>query len=169
MSGVTFFGYRIPAKQVIGGLVFWFIIGTVLWSTRNLPMFEEGAPGPRFMPVVLTILFSVLTVFYWIEAATKVTAGEPAVSSEDEGRNFVRPAAFFGVAVALALLWNTLGAVLTVFLCSVVELRFIEHFTWMRTVVTALAISAVALVLFQIVLGVALPGGVFEFLSYIRL
>ena len=169
MSGVTCFGYRIPAKQVIGGLVFWLIIGTVLWSTRNLPMFEEGAPGPRFMPVVLAILFSILTVLYWIEAAAKVTADELVETRDDDKRNFGRPAAFFGIAVALVLLWNTLGAVLTVFLCSVVELRFIEQFTWLRTAVTALAISAVALVLFQIILGVALPGGVFESLSYLRL
>jgi hypothetical protein len=165
MNGLTCFGYRIPPKQLVGGLVFWFIIGTVLWSTRNLPMFEEGAPGPRFMPVVLATLFSVLTVFYWVESATRVATDEPA----DGDRNFRRPAAFFGIAVLLTLCWNSLGAVLTVFLCSVVELRFIEHFTWLRTVVTALAISAVALVLFQIVLGVALPGGVFESLSYIRL
>jgi hypothetical protein len=168
MSGLTCFGYRIPTKQLIGGLVFWLIIGIVLWSTRNLPMFDEGAPGPRFMPVVLMVLFSILNVFYWLEAATKVTV-EEAVKSADEERSFRRPAAFFAIAVALAALWDTLGAVLTVFLCSVVELRFIEHFNWLRTIGTALAISAVALVLFQIVLGVALPGGVLEFLSYIRL
>lgn len=168
MNGLTCFGYRIPTKQLIGGMVFWFIIGTVLWSTRNLPMVEEGAPGPRFMPVVLAALFSVLTVFYWIESATKVAADEPA-EAVDGDRNFMRPAAFFSIAVALALLWDSLGAVLTVFLCSVVELRFIEHFSWLRTVATALAISAVALVLFQIILGVALPGGLFESLSYLRL
>jgi hypothetical protein len=165
MSGLTCFGYRIPAKQLVGGLVFWFIIGTVLWSTRNLPMFEDGAPGPRFMPVALSVLFSILNVLYWIEAATKMEADE----ASDEDRNFARPAAFFAIAVVLALCWDALGAVLTVFLCSFVELRFIERFSWSRTIVTALLISAVALVLFQIILGVALPGGVFESLSYIRL
>jgi hypothetical protein len=165
MSGLTCFGYRIPVKQLIGGLVFWFIIGTVIWSTRNLPMFEEDAPGPRFMPVVLSALLSVLVVLYWIESATRMASDEPS----DGERDFRRPAAFFGIAVVLALCWDTLGAVLTVFLCSVVELRFIEHFPWLRTFATALAISAVALVLFQIILGVALPGGLFESLSYLRL
>lgn len=180
MSGLTCFGYRIPPKQLIGGVVFWVVIATVLWSTRHLPMFDEGAPGPRFMPVVLMALFSVLNVFYWIEAATPIsvaptpleqaTDGGAAPDGEvEEERSFGRPAAFFGIAVLLMLLWNTLGAVLTILLCSVIELRFIEQFTWLRTVVTAFAISAVALVLFQIVLGVALPGGVFESLSYIRL
>lgn len=165
MNGLKCFGYRIPARQLLGGLVFWLIIGTVLWSTRHMPLFEDGAPGPRFMPVVLSVLFAVLNVCYWIESATREADDPPA----EGGRNLRRPAAFFGIAVVLALCWNTLGAILTVLLCSLVELRCIEGFSWRRTVVTAFLISAVALVLFQIVLGVALPGGVFESLSYLRL
>ena len=166
MRSLTCFGYRIPTKQLIGGLVLWGIIGAVLWSTRNLPMFDEGAPGPRFMPVVLAALLSLLAAFYWVEAAVKEDeADEPA----DPERGFLRPAAFFAIAVVLTLCWDSVGAVPTVLLCSIVELRFIERFSWLRTVATALAISAVALVLFQIVLGVALPGGLFESLSYIRL
>ena len=165
MSGLKIFGYRIPKKQVIGCMVFWLIVATVLWTTRHMPMFDEGAPGPRFMPVVLATLFSILNVFYWIEAATKEEGDEPA----DQERNFRRPAAFFGIAVVLALCWESVGAVLTVFVCALVELRFIEHFSWLRTFITAAIISIVMLLLFQIVLGVALPGGLFESLSYLRL
>ena len=74
-----------------------------------------------------------------------------------------------GIAVVLALCWESVGAVLTVFVCALVELRFIEHFSWLRTFITAAIISIVMLLLFQIVLGVALPGGLFESLSYLRL
>jgi hypothetical protein len=167
MNGLKCFGYRIPTRQLLGGLVFWFIIGTVLWSTRDMPLFEDGAPGPRLVPVVLSVLFAVLSVCYWIEAATREPVEERPPSGED--RNLKRPAAFFGIAVLLALCWNSLGAVLTVLLCSLVELRFIERFSWRRSIVTAFVVSAVALLLFQIVLGVALPGGVLKSLSYIRL
>ncbi len=164
MSGLKLFGYRIPARQLIGGLVLWLIVGTVLWTTRKLPVFEEGAAGPRFMPIVLAVVLAVLNVFYWIESATR----EPPEKAEDSDRAFGRPLGFVGVAVLLTVCWEPLGAVLTVFLCSVIELRFLEGFSWLRTVVTAFIISAVALVLFQIVLGVALPGGPLESLSYIR-
>lgn len=164
MSGMKVFGYRIPTKQWIGGLVLWLIVGTVLWTTRNIPVFEDGAAGPRFMPIVLAVLLGGLSVFYWIESATKEAKDE----AEDGDRAFGRPLAFVGVAVLLAVCWQSVGAVLTVFMCSVIELRFLERFSWLRTVVTALIISTVALFLFQIVLGVALPGGVLESLSYIR-
>ncbi|MEK7435381.1 MAG: tripartite tricarboxylate transporter TctB family protein [Pseudomonadota bacterium] len=163
MNGLTCFGHRIPTKQLVGGLVFWLIIATVLWTTRNMPMYEEGAPGPRFMPVVLSVLFSVLNVFYWIESATKAAADE---ASDD--RNLLRPLAFLSIIILLALCWETLGAVVTVFACAFLELRFLEHHSWVKSIVAGFIISAVALVLFQVVLGVALPGGVFESLSYIR-
>lgn len=165
MSGMKLFEYRIPTKQLIGGLVFWLIVGTVLWTTRKMPMFEDGAPGPRFMPIVLAVLFGILNVFYWIESATK----EPNDQATDSDRAFGRPLAFLGIAVLLTLCWESLGAVLTVFMCSFIELRFLEGFSLLRTLVAALIISAIALVLFQIVLGVPLPGGLFESLSYIRL
>lgn len=165
MRGLKCFGYRIPPKPLVGGLVFWIIVITVLWTTRGMPMFEEGAPGPRFMPVVLSVLFSILNVFYWFESATKEAEDE----AEDEDRNFGRPLAFLGIAILLTLCWESLGAVLTVFMCSVIELRFLESFSWLRTLGTALIISTIALVLFQIILGVPLPGGIFESLSYIRL
>lgn len=164
MNGLTCFGYRLPAKPLVGGLVFWLIIAVVLWTTRSMPMYEDGAPGPRFMPVVLSVIFSILNVFYWIESATKV-----ATDKIDDDRNFLRPLGFLSITILLALCWEALGAAVTVFMCAVLELRFLEHMSWGKSVLAGLVISAIALVLFQIVLGVALPGGVFEALSYIRL
>ena len=165
MSGMRLFGYRIPAKPFVGGLIFWFIIGLVLWNTGSLPFYSEGAPGPRLMPAVLAAIFSVLTVLYWIDAATKEPPGEHA----NEERNFLRPLAFVGITVVLALCWVPLGALLSVLLCSVIELRFLERFSWLRSIFAGLIITATVIVLFQIVLGVPLPGGLFESLSYVRL
>ena len=160
------FGYRIPPKQFVGGLVFWFIIGVVLWNTRNLPFYAEGAPGPRFMPVVLCVIFSILAVLYWIEAATKEEASE---AQDEEPRNFRRPLAFVGITALLALCWVPLGALLSVLLCAVIELRFLEGASWLRSIVAGAIIAVTAIVLFQIVLGVPLPGGLLESLSYVRL
>jgi len=165
MNGLKLFGYRIPPKQLGGGLVFWLIIGTVLWTTRGLPLYEDGAPGPRFMPLVLSIIFGFLNFFYWIEAATKEAPADEAPGD----RNFLRPLAFLAITVLLAALWESLGAALTVFACALFELRFLERLSWGKSLLAALVVSVIALVLFQVVLGVPLPGGVFEALSYIRL
>lgn len=164
MKGVTLFGWRIPARQVAGGLVFWAVIGAVVISTRNLPFWYEGAPGPRFMPLALAALFALLTVLYWIEAATKAPDDEV-----DDERSFLRPAAFVAITVTLALAWESLGAVLAVLACAFLELKFLEGFSWLRSAVASVCVSAAVLVLFQIVLGVQLPGGLLEMLSYVRM
>jgi hypothetical protein len=56
-----------------------------------------------------------------------------------------------------------------VFLCALLELRYLERYAWGKSVLVSALISAATLLLFQIVLGVALPGGLFEMLSYVRL
>lgn len=164
MKGVSLFGYRIPPKQVLGGLVFWSVIGTVVYSTRSLQFWYEGAPGPRFMPLVLSALFAVLTVLYWVEAATKADNDDG-----DDERGFLRPAAFVAIIIVLALAWESLGAVIAVLVCSFLELKFLERFSWVRSIVAAACVSGAVLVLFQFALGVQLPGGVLEMLSYVRM
>ena len=53
--------------QVVTGLLIWAIIAGLVWFTRGLPYMEEGAPGPRFMPIVLAFFLSVLNILYWME------------------------------------------------------------------------------------------------------
>ena len=166
MSGLKLFGYRIPGRQLVGGLLFWLVIGTVLWSTRDLPLYEEGAPGPRFMPVVLCAIFAVLAVLYWVEAATREPDAADAKAGE---RNLRRPAAFLGIVVLLALAWETLGAALSVLLCAFLELRFLERASLAKSIVASLVMAAAMIALFQLVLGVPLPGGVLEKLGQLRL
>jgi len=165
MSGPALFGYRIPIKQAVGGIVIWALIAAVLWSTRKMPFYDEGAPGPRFMPVVLSVTLAVLNVCYWAESLTRE---EPRTRPAEE-RNLLRPAVFLTFTVLFVLLWEPAGALVAVFLCALLELRYLERYAWGKSVLVSALISVATLVLFQIVLGVALPGGLFEMLSYVRL
>jgi uncharacterized membrane protein YadS len=165
MKVPSFFGYRIPTKQLVCGLALWFIVAVVLGSTRKMPFYAEGSPGPRFMPVVLAILLGILNSLYWVESATKVIFKK---HSMDE-RNLLRPAVFLAITILLVICWESLGALLAVLLCTLLELKFLERYSWGKSIFASLVISAATLILFQIVLGVPLPGGLFEMLSYVRL
>ena len=165
MKRPSFFGYRIPIKQMVGGLFLWAMVAIVFWSTRKMPFYAEGAPGPRFMPVVLSVCLGILNLLYWVESAAKETVEKPQFTK----RNFVRPAGFLSIIILLVLCWESLGALLTVSLCAILELKFLERYSWGKSILASLVISGATLVLFQIVLGVPLPGGLFEMLSYVRL
>jgi hypothetical protein len=165
MKGPAFFGYRIPAKQAVGGIVLWLLIAAVLWSTRKMPFYDEGAPGPRFMPVVLSVTLAILNVFYWAESATR----ESLKINPVEERNFLRPVVFLAFTILLIVLWEPIGALVAVFLCALLELRYLERYAWGRSILLSALISGATLTLFQIILGVPLPGGIFETLSYVRL
>jgi hypothetical protein len=165
MNGLVLWGYRIPAKQVVGGIVLWLLIATVLWSTRKMPFYDEGAPGPRFMPVVLSVTLAILNVFYWAESVTR----EPPKIIPAEERNLLRPAVFLAFTILLIVLWEPIGALVAVLLCALLELRYLERYAWGKSILVSALISGVTLSLFQIILGVPLPGGIFETLSYVRL
>ncbi|MBI5581093.1 MAG: tripartite tricarboxylate transporter TctB family protein [Deltaproteobacteria bacterium] len=165
MKGPSFFGYRIPIKQLVGGLFLWSMVAIVFWSTRKMTFYAEGAPGPRFMPVVLSVCLGILNLLYWVESATKESVAKPQFAE----RNLVRPAGFLAIIILLVLCWEPLGAMSAVSLCAILELRFLERYSWSRSILASFVISGATLVLFQFVLGVPLPGGLFEMLSYVRL
>ncbi|MEW6264095.1 MAG: tripartite tricarboxylate transporter TctB family protein [Thermodesulfobacteriota bacterium] len=158
-------GFSLPRPQLAGGLVVWGLVGLILHSTSDLAFWAEGSPGPRFMPLVLAVILSLLNLLYWVESAVRPPANDRLPKLEE----LYRPVCFVAVVILLILLWERLGALLTVILCAVLELRFLERYSWTRTLLVSLVMGGLTIVLFQIILGVALPGGILESLSYLRL
>ena len=150
--------------QAVAGLLVWAIIAGLVWFTRGLPYMEEGAPGPRFMPIVLALFLSVLNVLYWLE--TFFSRSEKKLSMPRLSQ-LIRPAAFFLVGLLMIFLWERLGVVATVLLSSFLELKLIEGHSWTRSVLVGLLLSISTWLLFQVILGIPLPTGPFEWLSFI--
>ncbi|HSR10787.1 MAG TPA: tripartite tricarboxylate transporter TctB family protein [Thermodesulfobacteriota bacterium] len=150
------------APQVVTGLVVWAVVAGLIGFTRGLPYIEEGAPGPRFMPLVLAVFLSFLNVLYWIETfRTRKKLSLPRLSQ------LVRPAGFFLVGLLMIFLWERLGVVATVLLSSFLELKWIEGYAWGRSLWVGAALSVSTWVLFQVLLGIPLPTGPFEWLSFV--
>jgi hypothetical protein len=157
-------GFRLKIPQLVAGLFIWAMVGCLIWFTRDLPYFQEGAPGPRFMPVVLAIFLGILNTLYWIDAfffrsQAKITLPRPS--------QLIRPAGFALIGLFMILLWERLGVVPTVLVSSFLELKLIEKYSWTRSFLVGLLLSLSTWALFQLLLGIPLPKGVFESLPFL--
>lgn len=154
---------RAHFPQVMAGLLVWVIVAGLVWFTRGLPYMEEGAPGPRFMPIVLALFLSVLNVLYWLQA---FFSGSEEKLSLPQVSQLIRPARFFLLGLLMIFLWERLGVVVTVLISSFLELKLIEGHSWTRSALVGLLFSISTWFLFQVVLGVPLPSGPFEWLTF---
>jgi hypothetical protein len=155
-------GSRLP--EVITGLLIWAVVAGLIGFTGGLPYMDEGAPGPRFMPILLAVFLSVLNIAFWTQ--TFLSRGNQQVSSSRISQ-FIRPFGFFLVGVLMVFLWERLGVVATILIASFLELKVIEEYSWMRSLWVGLLFSLSTWVLFQVLLRVPLPAGPFEFLSFL--
>jgi len=147
--------------QIWTGLLIWGIVAGLVWFTRGLPYMDEGAPGPRFMPILLAVFLSILNVLYWMDVFFFRRGGKLNLPQASE---LIRPAGFILVGVLMIFLWERLGVVATVLIASFIELKGIQGYSWTRSIWVGLVFSLSTWVLFQLILRVPLPAGPFEFL-----
>jgi hypothetical protein len=150
--------------QVITGLLIWVVVAGLIGFTGGLPYMDEGAPGPRFMPILLAVFLGVLNIIFWTQAF--LSRGNQQITFPRVSQ-LIRPFGFFLVGVLMVFLWERLGVVVTVLIASFFELKVIEEYSWMRSFWVGLLFSLSTWILFQVLLGVPLPAGPFEWLSFL--
>ena len=153
---------KLQTPQLVTILVLFCIVGFVVIATDKLPVMVEGSPGPRFMPLVLAALMALLTVLYALESYIKQTLASSMPAKEE----LKRPALFVFFCILLTLLWESLGAVLTVLFVSLLELYFLEEMGWKRSLAVSMGASIVTWVIFDALLGVSLPLGILKNILY---
>jgi len=147
--------------QIVTGLLIWIVVAGLIGFTRGLPLIDEGAPGPRFMPVMLAVCLGVLNVLYFADVFFS-KGGKPLVMprlSELAG-----PASYVLVGLFMIYFWERLGVVATVLVASIIELKFLERYPWKRALLVGALLSLTTWMIFQFILGVPLPAGIFAWL-----
>jgi putative tricarboxylic transport membrane protein len=132
------------------------LIGLIFaWQASRLDLGQIGLPGPGFFPLVLGGL---LVVF----AAAIAIEGRP-VPSKDEPLEFGHAQVLitFAALLAVPLLFELLGAYITLGLMSAVLLVFIARVSLLLAVVSSAVGMAACWYLFGELLGVRLPTGPF--------
>lgn len=148
----------ITRAHLLVGLSLWAVVAVTVLATAHLPVMQEGAPGPRFVPLLMAAALGVLTVAYWIEVARDPAAHRIAFPGLSQLR---RPAGFACLALATILLWERLGAIPTAFLATALELSLLQRVAWPRSLAVGLAAAVFIWLFFGLVLGVTLPVGIF--------
>lgn len=147
--------------QIVTGILIWIVVAGLIGFTRGLPYIQEGAPGPRFMPVMLAVFLGILNVLYFADVFFSKHAKRLVMPRLSE---LAGPAAYVLLGLTMIILWDRLGVVATVLLASIVELKFMERYSWGKTIFVGVLISFTTWVIFQFILGVPLPAGIFAWL-----
>ena len=147
--------------QIVTGLLICIVVAGLIGFTRGLPYIQEGAPGPRFMPVVLAVCLGILNVLYFADVFFSKRAKPLVMPRLPE---LAGPAAYVLLGLFMIFLWERLGVVATVLLASVIELKFLERYAWGKSILVGVLISFTTWIIFQFILGVPLPAGIFAWL-----
>jgi len=132
------------------------LIGLIFaWQASRLDLGQIGLPGPGFFPLVLGGLLVVFAAAIAIEGRL--------VSSKDEPLEFGHAQVLitFAALLAVPLLFELLGAYITLGLMSAVLLVFIARVSLLLAVVSSAVGMAACWYLFGELLGVRLPTGPF--------
>ncbi len=146
----------VRADHVAGAAFIVFAL-LVIALSGDLPFGTLAMPGAGFMPM----LIAVLTILCGL--ALMIRAGESAPLASLNWSDAKHAALVVIITAAAALLYETLGFILTMSLLIFALLVVIERRNVIRAAVFSIAVTAVTLGLFQYVLQTPLAEGPFGF------
>jgi hypothetical protein len=146
----------IPLGQFFMGL-FWF--GMAFFVFRDIASMsdaEAGGMGPGTYPKILAVGLTLLVFIYWLQSRKKQAA---QVSEPVKMGDALKAALLVLLAFAAAYLWDVVGALPILLLLSLIELKWLEGYGWIKTVAVSLILSIGVWLVFTVLLGVSLPLG----------
>ena len=143
----------------ISSAFFFSVLGiVVIVGGLRLGFGQWQNPGQGFMAVLAGIALFLLSAGWMVLAIIKHEKIVP--KSFFVNRQSRRHVLLLLLSLMLyALILNTFGFVLTTFLFLVFLFRVIKPQSWMRTLITALIVSIVSFILFEMLLKVQFPQG----------
>jgi hypothetical protein len=128
------------------------------WALR-MPFGGVSQPGPGFFPVILGVTGLAIALGFFVRAAVggKIVRGSPLPHGA--------PARLAGYVIAVALYAGTqslVGTYVGIFILVLVLSKISGLGGWVKPVALAGGCTAVAFLLFGLVLGVPLPLGILE-------
>lgn len=134
----------------------------VIAQALRMPQWVEFAPGYGFFPFWLGVLMATLSALLLVDAVRRPAA-------QDEPNPFPKGTALLAVLGAMAvlvgyaLLLETLGYILTTLLSVAFLMGVVQRDRWQTTLLTAVVVTGMLYVIFQVLLGIRLPAGFLGF------
>lgn len=156
-------GVAVRRASVVAAVVQMAAAAYVIADSVKFPYWDpQTGPGAGFLPLWIGgIWFVVAAALAWQGRAAGGDGETAPVPAGPEGRRLLAAA---GMIVAFALLFEPLGALLSVAAFATAMLRLFERYPWRGALMTGAVISVVLYLVFATWLHVPLPRGVFFFL-----
>ncbi|MEL1135584.1 tripartite tricarboxylate transporter TctB family protein [Desulfitobacterium sp. THU1] len=147
------------ANRITSIIIFLFGLAVFI-GAQKLDYILKGIPGPGFLPRWVAVLIMVLALVPFFKSFTKyeVEEGQPFNSSEFKNAGII-----IGSAVAVMLLTKLLGLSLAIGLMAGAIAKFTGPTSWKKVIAITVVTPIAAYILFDTVLGVPLPTGIFGF------
>jgi putative tricarboxylic transport membrane protein len=135
------------------------LVGVLLWQALIIPGEVSDAAGPKLMPVVVAVLWLVLSAVY---AATHLRDALRSEASEDVTRfdRIPQVVLIMAILIAYAYLLQPVGYLITTILLVWSTSRVMGSRSWLRDLIVAVGLTAVVYLVFSRALGIYLPPGV---------
>jgi polyferredoxin len=115
-------------------------------------------PGPGFVPVFIGVAGLMLSLFVLISGLRKSNGKK---SKDIDKKEKIRLVAFIIISVIFIPLSQYLGSILAIFILVLTLTKLFDSQGWVRPILFAAICSATVYVVFDTLLGVFLPQGIF--------
>lgn len=140
--------------------LFWLCVGIITtFSSTHYSLGSFSDPGPGTLPFVLGLVF-ILLALITLGKSVLVRAPRDPTSAFTIGTGWRKVASVIVALVVSAIVFESLGFLITVFLLITVSMLLMEPQRWMLAVFMGLATSLGSYVIFDIWLKVQLPRGI---------
>lgn len=137
-------------------LLFMIIISIIIIKEGlGLPFISKYTIGPGFFPVIIGSGIAIISLIIIIkEFLLKNNNDKPFI----ELIGIKRIGIYFGAIIIVLLLSEIIGLIVTLILFMIIVFRFIEGYKWVTCIKVAVICNIIFYILFEIWLGVPLPG-----------
>lgn len=145
-------------SDAISGIALLALALAMLFEASKLPFGRLSSPRPGFFPLILAVILAVFSLILLRQAVKE--------REERDGPFTTGPGTWkkiglaTGALLAFALLFESLGYILSVFLFMAFLLRAVEGQKWWLVFVVALPASLLSYLLFGMLLKTPLPAGI---------
>ncbi len=141
---------------LIGLSIFTFVEGT------DYQYYHRRSPGSGFFPIWLSVLLFVLALANCIKIVRSFKSGtDRQFFANTSQRN--RVIVFFLALIVYIVGITYLGMLLATFILALFTYKIFDRFTWRSSLPTAIGLVVFVYVIFNLILGLRLPTGVWNF------
>jgi hypothetical protein len=117
-------------------------------------------PGPGFLPFYAAAIMSLLTLIHLIKAFVTVKHSKPVFTSFANLRHLI-----FTIIIAFitAILFESLGFIITSVFFLIFILKFVGRESWLKTIPITLVVLIFSYLVFIVFLNIQLPMGPLDF------